>query len=113
MEGRVEVCVLETWHTICNMNWGAEEASVVCRQLGYSRYSKICMTKRSLMIFVADASANTTSLFGPGNGPIYGTNLRCTAEEGRLVECVFDADVSCSHAMDAGVTCTRYCMTYL
>ncbi len=40
MEGRVEVCVLETWHTICNMNWGAEEASVICRQLGYSRFSK-------------------------------------------------------------------------
>ena len=39
-EGRVEVCVLETWRTICSQNWGMEETSVVCRQLGYSRYSK-------------------------------------------------------------------------
>ncbi len=60
------------------------------------------------MCLFSDASANDTSLFGPGNGPIYGTNLRCTAEESRLVDCVFDADVSsCSHAMDAGITCTQ------
>jgi hypothetical protein len=51
---------------------------------------------------------NDTSLFGPGNGPIYGTNVRCTAEEGRLVDCVYSSDVtSCSHANDVGVTCSR------
>lgn len=39
-EGRVEVCHLEWWQTICNMGWGVEESAVVCQQLGYSRYSK-------------------------------------------------------------------------
>lgn len=61
-------------------------------------------------MFCTDASANDTALFGPGNGPIYGTNVRCTGEEGRLVDCVVASDVSsCSHAMDSGVTCTRDC----
>ena len=40
LEGRVEVCVLETWRTICSTNFGSEEAEVICKQLGYSRFSK-------------------------------------------------------------------------
>ena len=60
--------------------------------------------------FFADASANNTALFGPGSGPINGTNLRCTAEEDYIVQCVADLDVTgCTHANDAGVTCTRDC----
>ena len=35
-EGRVEVCVENGWHTVCDDGWGAEEAKVVCHQLRYS-----------------------------------------------------------------------------
>ena len=38
LRGRVEVCIDGIWSTICDHHWTAEEASVVCFQLGYSPY---------------------------------------------------------------------------
>ena len=35
-QGKVEICVDETWGTICANNWGQFDATVACRQLGFS-----------------------------------------------------------------------------
>ncbi len=36
--GRVEVCVNSSWGNICSQSWSSTEASVICKQLGLSRY---------------------------------------------------------------------------
>ena len=35
-QGRVEVCVGQTWGTVCHYGFGANDARVVCHQLGFN-----------------------------------------------------------------------------
>ena len=33
--GRIEICVGMEWRAVCGENWGPNDATVVCRQLGF------------------------------------------------------------------------------
>lgn len=91
-EGRVEICVNNTWGTVCDDGWGTNDASVVCRQLGFSPVG---------------AQAAVRALFGAGSGPIYLDNVNCAGGEPRLISCSANpiGEHNCVHSEDAGVRC--------
>ena len=93
-EGRVEILVNGQWGTICDDYWSDTDASVVCRQLGYSADGAI---------------ARRRAAFGQGSGPILLDDVRCNGTEETLADCPSN-DVyihNCRHYEDAGVHCLR------
>lgn len=90
-EGRVEVCMNNVWGTVCDDSWGADDANVVCRQLGYSRYGAI---------------PRLGAFFGAGRGNIFLDDVACNGTEQRLVDCMASSTHNCIHNEDAGVTCS-------
>jgi len=93
-EGRVEICYDRDWGTVCDDSWGAEEAKVVCRQLGYPDNVPHVVLHRAF--------------FGKGLTTIHLDDLSCVGTELSLFNCSRSpvGIHNCNHAEDAGVACT-------
>lgn len=89
--GRVEVFHNGVWGTVCDDDWDFYDAFVVCRQLG----------------FQGAVAAKTNAYYGMGKGKIWMDNVRCTATESSLTECIRNSwgVHNCGHGEDAGVVC--------
>ena len=114
-EGRVEMCMNNVWGTVCDDTWGSTDATVVCRQLGYSTHGEQAapaLIETLIIIGVlaykcTGAVAFLNAFFGSGTGPIYLGNIDCTGRESNLIDCPHRSIVSCfrGHSDDAGVRC--------
>ncbi|XP_030844533.1 neurotrypsin isoform X1 [Strongylocentrotus purpuratus] len=92
--GRVEMFYDGAWGTVCNDYWGMNDASVVCKQLGFSEG--------------ASAAIRSPSPFGAGSGRVLLSTVACTGRENLLYDCnakKLDAAVNCDHNRDAAVRC--------
>lgn len=91
-EGRVEVRYNGQWGTICDDFWDMNDATVVCKQLGY-----LMAIRKS-----------TRAEFGRGEGPIWLDNVDCSGNEQSLIQCYHNGweDHNCLHSEDAGAVCT-------
>ena len=89
--GRVEVNYQGTWIPVCDDTWDLADATVVCRQLG----------------FTSALQALGGAHFGPGSGEILLDDVECTGFEDRLADCAQGsiAKGNCWHSEDAGVVC--------
>ena len=86
--GRVEVLHNGAWGTVCNDDWDLQDATVVCRQLGYGR------------------GVPAHFAYG-GIGPIWYSNVNCSGSEASLTQCDHRGlgVHYCAHWRDAGVFC--------
>ena len=75
---------------MCDDLWNDNDATVICKQLGYSR-----------------GSARGSAHFGEGSGFILLDNVNCVGRESSIFDCrhrVF-SEHDCEHYEDAGVVC--------
>ena len=73
---------------------------------GVKHHLKDILASLIIILNATDAVAQLGGTYASGSGPIWGSNIVCTGEEGRLVDCGFSSDTSlCTHSNDAGATC--------
>ncbi|XP_066266533.1 scavenger receptor cysteine-rich type 1 protein M130-like [Branchiostoma lanceolatum] len=88
--GRVEVKHDGQWGSICDDDFGASEARVVCRELGFPDYETF----------------HYGAFYGEGTGPVWLNNLVCNGFENSLEDCSNSGwGASCTHAHDVSVIC--------
>ena len=112
-EGRVELCINNTWGTVCDDGWDSSDAAVVCGQLNFSIFG-LCFNRTivaSNNVFYtylfSGAVAHTRAYFNPGKGPIFLDDVQCSGSEANLLSCVSSPVYShnCHHSEAAGVSC--------
>ena len=89
-EGRVEIYWNNQWSTVCDDIWDDNDATVICKQLGYSR-----------------GSARVSAYFGEGSGLILLDDINCNGRESSIFACSHKTfgEHDCLHNEDAGVVC--------
>ena len=98
--GRVQVCINNTWGTVCDKTWDDNDASVVCRMLGYSPYGKTSALRLVSYYNIITGAAALTRRFQESVWPMYIRELNCTGSE--------DSIWSCPHNNNARSGCTAY-----
>ncbi|XP_019637311.1 PREDICTED: deleted in malignant brain tumors 1 protein-like isoform X2 [Branchiostoma belcheri] len=92
-EGRVEVRPEGSydWGTVCDDGFDLQDATVVCRMLGYASATQY----------------HDGARFGEGDGNIYMDDLRCSGTETSLFDCAYAGwgINNCGHGEDVGVSC--------
>ena len=91
-QGRLEVYINGQWGTVCDDLWDYSDASVACRQLGYTGVSDY------------DISISSGSSFQR----IWLDDVVCSGSESKLINCRHNGYGvhNCGHSEDVGISCT-------
>ena len=106
------MCLHGGWGSICRDFWNNEDASVVCRQLGYSPYGKY--TIMSIAIYndclLTGAIGPSATYYSSNTGSHKMIDVNCTGDENNIVSCPYNGYTSypCSLGRDANVFCCRF-----
>ncbi|XP_022111374.1 scavenger receptor cysteine-rich domain superfamily protein-like [Acanthaster planci] len=95
-EGRVEVFLNGSWRMVCGDGWDIQDATVICRELGFGEaLSTIATIDRGVKREVLAAF-----------------NLRCAGDEKAVIDCRYDATSDCSLEEVAEVRCASECVLH-
>ena len=93
-EGRVEVCISETWSSVCAYSgWSSNAAKVVCNQIGALSLGLpmeiiFIIIYYNAFDFIGYKRGSVSSLgFSQGSGPVLLGYLSCAGSEANLVSC--------------------------
>lgn len=92
--GRAEIYFNDNWGTLCNTDWGEDEAAALCRQMGFHGGDPIEGPYKV-----------------PAKGLVYKASYQCSEDSGALDDCPHSGwqevvDGECTeHKNDAGVFC--------
>ena len=101
-EGRIEVQYQGQWGTVCDDNFGIDDAHVACRMMGLGRAISYCGNNGNV------CSSNGRA-FAAGSGETWLDNLSCSGDERSLFDCSHNGVgvENCGHTEDMGVVCER------
>ncbi len=95
--GAVQVCMNNAWGSVCNDRFGINDATVVCRQLGFP-------------VTGAEAFRDASTRFNISTGPVFLDRVTCFGKENRLIRCRLSGGIvvgqsQCDRTQLAGVQC--------
>ncbi|CAM5078797.1 unnamed protein product, partial [Natator depressus] len=90
--GRVEIRHGNTWTTVCDTRFDIKVANVICNEL-----------QCGIAVSIPEGAH-----FGEGQGLIWAEEFQCVGNESLLFSCprISQMNQTCSHANDAGATCS-------
>ncbi len=72
--GAVQVCMNNAWGSVCNDRFGTNDATVVCRQLGFP-------------VTGAEAFRDASTRFNIPTGPVFLDKIACRGSENSVMDC--------------------------
>lgn len=95
--GQVQVFYDGQWGVVCDDEWDIVDGNVVCRQLGFQQAARVGQNSHF---------SNTTHRF-------WMDDVRCSGNESRLADCVFDGwgMNECDSDEHASVECAGWCIS--
>ncbi len=92
--GAVQVCMNNAWGSVCNDRFGTNDATVVCRQLGFP-------------VTGAEAFRDASTRFNIPTGPVFLDKIDCRGSENSVMNCSQTAPglSACTSTEIAGVQC--------
>ena len=108
--GRLEVCINGAWGVVCGDFFDNIDATVACRQLGYSPNGIVFLLLKHRLVefFLFIGSIAMTNSYYSGAVTVDIIDLNCTGSEDTIWDCPSNAllgQYACSSTYYAGIAC--------